>query len=476
MIGSNIANRNLFAGNKEDRTSKKINTLQDVFNTGNVLNSAVKSQDFKFIEQFENIYQKYYLRNEELYNNIVSKFNDADTKAIVTNVLDALNREEINNSHLSYAERRAGNELVLNSLAKILEDPSKSFFPGSDQNMVIYNLNKSLEGNKTSDKLYPDAYNDVVFDVLLSSQKQLLDKLPNSTAKTEALDLVDAINKLPKNLLVREYSSKSGANLTAAKLNDFENMLDNHGSKSDIDLLKAYSDRSSKNDVIANDLKTLIEYEGKSGFRVAARAENLKNSSIEISADLIALASQINLNPDFNNSRLTSLLENSANLILTNSGPNQSFIEEFFRETALPKIQDYLNDASLSASDINNRIEPFLFIAKGITQFDPELMKAYANLSAIDSPYLDKLEAIITYKGSGGFRVNSELNNLAPEKIDRAFSLISLADELNDMAEFHNSSLIRYLEQSTNLYLKPDSRVNTAEQDRIKNFVSDVTL
>lgn len=481
IIGTNTVNRNIFTNSEEDRVSKKMNVVQDLFNSGKTLNTIITSNDLSFMDKLENIKQKYTLDTDNrLYDNIIRNFDDPSKKNVIMNILDDLADLDTKNINLSYIERRSVNRFTVNALVKMLADPTKSIFEGFNDQTILKNIKKSLESNKASEKIFPDAYSDFIFNTLLTAQETLLSG-NTSIAATEARTLINNIRNLPNDFLINDLSEKMRVNKLnsteqASKTTALQNLINNHGDESDIDLFKAYINKTSqKNNVVTDNLKKLIEYEGRSGFRVSAQAVNLQNDNmIKASAEIIDLLDNLNADPKYNDSRLTSFLEDSVNIILSSPLNNEARILDFFNNFAITKIEDYLADPNLSAADIDNIIQPFIFMSKGINSFDPDLITAYRNLLITNpsSTDLHKLETIMRYQGSGGFKINSGLSTLNNTQIDRAYSFISLADELSDTVEFKNSSIVRYLEQSVNIYLQPGSTANLTEQDNIKQFIS----
>ncbi|MEB3316263.1 MAG: hypothetical protein VKK32_08645 [Candidatus Melainabacteria bacterium] len=509
ISNSQLASKNLFTNNKEDLVTKKLSALNSIYKTGQSINTPITESDLSFMDKFEDIYQKYSIDNDVLYKNIITKFADPSTQTLVNNVLNKLIQEDNNQINtLSYSERRSGSKFVLDALNRILSDPTKSIIPGNDDRTRLANLEKSFNSN--GNKLYPEAYNDIV-NLLLNQQAAILDAkktainaLPNTTdeekeAKKKAMleldtvrNSVQAIIDYPKNSLAQYFTKKGKTlgNQFNTKLNDFINLVTNEVTDSDMDLLKAYAERSIAGSSLTSNIKTLVEYDGKDGFKLNALPENLDDSTITTASKLIQLAKDLQQGtPSEADSILIKYLENTTNLILNSGGGNRNYLKDFINNTAFTQVESVLSASprhvNISKVALENLLEPYEFINKGINNYDPELMTAYANLTKNNpsEETLNKFKSIINYQGSNSFKPNADqsivtlseqalTNNVSAkalkDTIDDAYDLINKADELSQIAEFVNSGLIGYLERNANLFLKNNLRGE--EKTLIKNF------
>jgi len=501
ISNSQLASKNLFTSNKEDLLTKKLSALSSIYKTGQSINTPITESDLSFMDKFEDIYQKYSIDNDVLYKNIITKFADPSTQTLVNNVLNKLIQEDNNQINtLSYSERRSGSKFVLDALNRILSDPTKSIIPGNDDKTRLANLEKSFNGN--GNKLYPEAYNDIV-NLLLNQQAAILDAkkpainaLPNTTdeekeAKKKAMleldtvrNSVQAIIDYPKNSLAQYFTKKGKTlgNQFNTKLNDFINLVTNEVTDSDMDLLKAYAERSIAGSSLTSNIKTLVEYDGKDGFKLNALPENLDDSTITTASKLIQLAKDLQQGtPSEADSILIKYLENTTNLILNSGGGNRNYLKDFINNTAFTQVESVLSASprhvNINKGALENLLKPYEFINKGINNYDPELMTAYANLTKnnpSDEETLNRFESIITYQGSNSFRPNADQSILTlsaedlKNTIDNAYDLINKADELSQIAEFVNSGLIGYLERNANLFLK--NSLSEKEKTSIKNF------
>jgi hypothetical protein len=509
ISNSQLAARNLFTGNNEDRTTKKLTALNSIYKTGQNINAPVTENDLNFIDKFGDIYQKYNIGNDALYNNIITKFADSNTRTLVNKVLDTLVEEDTNQIDLlSYSARRNGAKFVLNSLNTILSDPTKFIIPGNNDSDRLANLEKSFQANGALNKLYPDAYNDIV-NLLLTQQGSILDAkkaainaLPYITpaekaAKDQAMlqipelstarSSVQKIIDYPKDSLTQYFTkqgSKTLGNKFNTKLNEFKNLITSEAADSDVDLLKAYAERSIAGSKLTSNIKTLIEYDGQDGFKLNAIPENLDNSTITTASKLIQLAKDLQQETASQEDLiLIKYLENTTNLILNSSGGNRNYLKDFINNTAFTQISSVISGSPkhvrITEEPLKNLLKPYEFINKGINNYDPELMTAYAKLTT-QNPSADtlaKFENIITYEGSNGFILNAnpDILNLSPAdlttRVNDLDDLINKADELSQIAEFANSSLVGYLERNANLFL--NNNLNTTEKTAIKTFTTE---
>ena len=502
ISNSQLAARNLFTGNNEDRTTKKLTALNSIYKTGQNINAPVTENDLNFIDKFGDIYQKYNIGNDALYNNIITKFADSNTRTLVNKVLDTLVEEDTNQIDLlSYSARRNGAKFVLNSLNTILNDPTKFIIPGNNDSDRLANLEKSFQANGALNKLYPDAYNDIV-NLLLTQQGAILDAkkaainaLPSKTPAddqaiielTTARSSVQKIIDYPKDSLTQYFTkqgSKTLGNKFNTKLNEFKNLITSEAADSDVDLLKAYAERSIAGSSLTSNIKTLIEYDGQDGFKLNAIPENLDNSTITTASKLIQLAKDLQQETASQEDLiLIKYLENTTNLILNSSGGNRNYLKDFINNTAFTQISSVISGSPkhvrITEEPLKNLLKPYEFINKGINNYDPELMTAYAKLTT-QNPSADtlaKFENIITYEGSNGFILNAnpDILNLSPAdlttRVNDLDDLINKADELSQIAEFANSSLVGYLERNANLFL--NNNLNTTEKTAIKTFTTE---
>jgi hypothetical protein len=500
ISNSQLAAKNLFTGSTEDLVTKKLSALSSIYKTGQSINTPITSDDLSFMDKFEDIYQKYSIDNDALYKNIITKFADPSTQTLVNNVLNKLIQEDNNQiNSLSYSERRNGSKFILDALNKILNDPTKSIIPGNDDKTRLANLEKSFNGN--GNKLYPEAYNDIVNlllnqqAVILDAKKTVINALPNTTdeekeAKKKAMLELDTVRSsvqkimdYPKDSLTQYFTKKgkSLGNQFNTKLNDFTNLVTNEATDSDMDLLKAYAERSIAGSSLTSNIKTLVEYDGKDGFKLNALPENLDDSTITTASKLIQLAKDLQQGtPSEADSILIKYLENTTNLILNSGGGNRNYLKDFINNTAFTQVESVLSASprhvNISKVALENLLEPYEFINKGINNYDPELMTAYANLTKNNpsEETLNRFENIITYQGSNSFKLNAGANIQTlsakdlKDTVDKVYDLINKADELSQIAEFANSGLIGYLERNANLFLK--NSLSGKEETAIKNF------
>ena len=505
ISNSQLSAKNLFTGSAEDLATKKLAALNSIYQSGQNISAPVTETDLSFIEKFEDIYQKYSINNDVLYNNIVTKFTDSSTQTLVNNVLNKLIQEDTNQmGTLSYSARRNGSKFVLDSLNTILNDPTEFIIPGNDDNARLANLEKSFNANGDLNKLYPDAYNDIV-NLLLTQQGAILDAkqaainaMPYTTATEKAAkdqamlqlpELISArssVQKIidyPKNSL-NQYFTEKGGNLGDQfnnKFNDFQNLITNEAADSDMDLIKAYAERSIADSSLTSNIKTLIEYDGQDGFKLNAIPENLDDSTITTASKLIQLAKELQQAPSSTeDSILIKYLETTTNLILNSTGSNRNYLKDFINNTAFAQVESVLSASprhvNISQGALKSLLEPYEFINKGINNYDPELMTAYANLTTQNPSVgtLAKFEDIITYQGSSSFKLNAGTGilSLSPANlttmIDDVYDLINKADELSQIAEFANSGLVGYLERNANLFL--NNNLSTTEKTAIKTF------
>jgi hypothetical protein len=502
---SQLAAKNLFTGSKEDRVTKKLTALDSIYKTGQNISTPVIESDLNFIDKFEDIYQRYSINNDELYDNIITNFADSNTSALVEDVLTLLVEQDTSQINtLSYSARRNGVKFILDALNKIISDPTKSIIPGHDDKARLANLEKNFTTKADLNKLYPDAYNDIV-NLLLTQQGAILDAkqaaittLPDATltqqaAKNQAMlqlpelssarSSVQKMLDYPKDSLTQYFTKKGSKTLGSQfnpKLNDFRNLITSEAADSDMDLLKAYAERSIAGSSLTSDIKTLIEYDGKDGFKLNAIPDNLDDSTITTASKLIQLAEDLQATPTAADSILIKYLENTTNLILNSNGENRNYLKDFINNTAFTQISSVISSSpkhvNISKVALENLLEPYEFINKGINNYDPELMTAYAKLTTQNpSPdTLAKFENIITYEGSSGFRLNAGINilslSLTPADlttvVNDVYDLIDKADELRQIAEFTNSGLVGYLERNANLFL--NNNLSTIEKTAIK--------
>jgi hypothetical protein len=507
ISNSQLAAKNLFTRSTEDLVTKKLTALNSIYKSGQSINNPITSADLSFMDKFEDIYQKYSIDNDVLYKNIITKFADPSTQTLINNVLNKLIQEDNNQiNSLSYSERRNGSKFILDALNKILNDPTKSIIPGNDDKTRLANLEKSFNNN--GNKLYPEAYNDIVnlllnhqvpiLDAKINAEKAAINALPYTTpvekeAKDQAMlqlqelstarSSVQKIMDYPKDSLT-QYFTKKGKSLGSqfnTKLNDFKNLVTNEANDSDMDLLKAYAERSIAGSSLTSNIKTLVEYDGKDGFKLNALPENLDDSTITTASKLIQLAKDLQQGtPSEADSILIKYLENTTNLILNSGGGNRNYLKDFINNTAFTQVESVLSASprhvNISKVALENLLEPYEFINKGINNYDPELMTAYANLTKNNpsEETLNRFENIITYQGSNSFKLNAGANILTlsakdlKDTVDKVYDLINKADELSQIAEFANSGLIGYLERNANLFLK--NSLNGKEETAIKNF------
>ena len=501
---SQLAAKNLFTGSQEDRVTKKLTALDSIYKTGQNISTPVIESDLNFIDKFEDIYQRYSINNDELYDNVITNFADSSTRTLVNNILNTLIQEDTNQiDTLSYSARRNGSKFVLNSLNTILNDPTKSIIPGYDDKARLANLEKNFTTRADLNKLYPDAYNDIV-NLLLTQQGAILDAkqaaittLPDATltqqaAKNQAMlqlpelssarSSVQKMIDYPKDSLTQYFTKKGSKTLSSqftTKLNDFTTLITSEAADSDMDLLKAYAERSIAGSSLTSDIKTLIEYDGKDGFKLNAIPDNLDDSSITTASKLIQLAKDLQQGPASPaDSILIKYLENTTNLILNSNGGNRNYLKDFINNTAFTQISSVISGSpkhvNISKVALENLLEPYEFINKGINNYDPELMTAYAQLtnSNPSADTLAKFENIITYQGSNSFKLNAATNilSLTPADlttvVNDVYDLIDKADELRQIAEFTNSGLVGYLERNANLFL--NNNLSTIEKTAIK--------
>jgi hypothetical protein len=507
ISNSQLAAKNLFTRSTEDLVTKKLTALNSIYKSGQSINNPITSADLSFMDKFEDIYQKYSIDNDVLYKNIITKFADPSTQTLINNVLNKLIQEDNNQiNSLSYSERRNGSKFILDALNKILNDPTKSIIPGNDDKTRLANLEKSFNNN--GNKLYPEAYNDIVnlllnhqvpiLDAKLNAKKAAINALPYTTpvekeAKDQAIlqlqelstarSSVQKIMDYPKDSLTQYFTKKgkSLGNQFNTKLNDFTNLVTNEATDSDMDLLKAYAERSISGSSLTSNIKTLVEYDGKDGFKLNALAENLDDNTITTASKLIQLAKDLQQGtPSEADSILIKYLENTTNLILNSGGGNRNYLKDFINNTVFTQVESVLSASprhvNISKVALENLLEPYEFINKGINNYDPELMTAYANLTKNNpsEETLNRFENIITYQGSNSFKLNAGANILTlsakdlKDTVDKVYDLINKADELSQIAEFANSGLIGYLERNANLFLK--NSLNGKEETAIKNF------
>jgi hypothetical protein len=286
----------------------------------------------------------------------------------------------------------------------------------------------------------------------------------------------------PKDSLTQYFTgkgSKTLGNQFNAKLNDFTSLITNEATDSDMDLLKAYAERSIADSSLTSNIKTLIEYDGQDGFKLNAIPENLDDSTITTASNLIQLAKDLQqATPSAADSTLIKYLENTTNLILNSSGGNRDYLKDFINNTAFIKVTSVLSappkHVNISKAALENLLEPYEFINKGINNYDPELMTAYAQLtnSNPSADTLDKFEDIIAYQGSSSFKLNAGTNilSLTPANlttmVNDVYDLIDKADELSQIAEFANSGLVGYIERNANLFLT--NSLSNTEKTAIK--------
>ena len=497
ISNSQLAAKNLFAESAEDQVTKKLTALNSIYESGQSINSPVDGVDLRFVDNFKDIYQKYNINNDELYDNIITEFTNPNTQTLINHVLDLLVEEDTNQMDtLSYSVRRNGAKFVVNSLNTILNDPTEFIIPGNNDNARLANLEKSFKANGDLNKLYPDAYNDIV-NLLLTQQGTILDAkkaainaLPSKTPADDQaiLELTTARNSVqkmidyPKDSLTQYFTkkgSKTLGNQFNAKLNDFTSLITNEATDSDMDLIKAYAERSIADSSLTSNIKTLIEYDGQDGFKLNAIPENLDDSTITTASNLIQLAKDLQqATPSAADSILIKYLENTTNLILNSSGGNRDYLKDFINNTAFIKVTSVLSappkHVNISKAALENLLEPYEFINKGINNYDPELMTAYAQLtnSNPSADTLDKFEDIIAYQGSSSFKLNAGTNilSLTPANlttmVNDVYDLIDKADELSQIAEFANSGLVGYIERNANLFLT--NSLSNTEKTAIK--------
>jgi hypothetical protein len=509
LASRNVSNnqntgRNLVAGTSEDRIAKRLTALDSIYQSGNSISTPITITDLNFVDKFEDIYVKFSINNSELYNTIVRNFADTSKRDFIKDVLGKIIEEDNPQiGNLSYSARRQGATFILNSLNTILKDPLKSIIPGFNDENRLANLEKSFNATSDLKKLYPDAYNDTV-NFLLTKQADILtarvpvvNALPNGTILeqeikaaalaelTAARNSVQQIRDFSGNSLIQYFTEEArGIPDFSNKLSAFNTFVTNEAIKSDVDLLKAYADRIISGSPLKTNLETLIKYEGENGFKLSAVVGNLDDASITTASQLIDLAKEIKSAPaSTQNSMLIEYLEDTTNLILNSNGQNRNSLKDFTISTTLPRIQNILSGTpkrvNVSPTDLKSLLEPYHLINEGINNYDPELIQAYARGSTTTPPLsstrLDKLQSLIKYQGSNGFRLNADANisTLLPAdlgtRIDEVYDLISKADELNEIAEFSNSGLVTYLERNAQLFLINSPSIIPEKTD-IKNF------
>jgi hypothetical protein len=83
-----------------------------------------------------------------------------------------------------------------------------------------------------------------------------------------------------------------------------------------MDLLKAYAERSIAGSSLTSNIKTLVEYDGKDGFKLNALPENLDDSTITTASKLIQLAKDLQQGtPSEADSILIKYLENNTSFL-----------------------------------------------------------------------------------------------------------------------------------------------------------------
>ncbi|MCH2227104.1 MAG: hypothetical protein MK033_04960 [Candidatus Caenarcaniphilales bacterium] len=451
----------------EEIIDKKIKALDDVFRMGNDIDRTLLLNDFRFIENLDEIYNRFSYEETNLYENLIYNFDeDGITRFVNETLEELLEIDEANRAAgVPYYLRRESVEFTMSTINSMLEDPSTPIFElnrnqtfTSKYDEQKFFTDNALEKSYLHNPSYELNYERLIFGIT-DKQKELLENMPSSPERDETLFQLeeflsfqdrtrdDALEyqteiagKSLKNIqderekeleLIDYFNSSFGGSAPPSDLSIFKDIVETNTDEYSEELIKAYADFQSAGEITAaTQIKNILEHERINGQNFTTPSKDIDASYISFTNNLLTLSDDLKAAGTSNADKNAEYFEAIAQVLLSDP-------DEYSDDQA---SLDYITDlANYSQNALNAGNNNFL----NINSSDINLL----------SSELDKEVELYTY-----------FKDQSPGEPS--------AEEINDFINLFNGKTTEYDTDLIKAYIDADTANETAKINDILTLMT----